>query len=72
MKRGSKNKNELKEKIKSWVFVAGFIIGMMMMGGESEDLSTIWVNILGAVILFGTAWLTGAFKEEQKGRYGRD
>lgn len=72
MKRGSKNKNLLKEEIKGWVFVAGFIIGMMMMCAESEDLSTIWVNILGTVILFGSILLTGDFKEEKKGRYGRN
>lgn len=63
MKRGSKNKNELKEKIKSWVFFAGFIIGMIMIGGESEDLSMIWVNFLGAVILIGTVLLAVVFNE---------
>lgn len=63
MKRGSKNKNLLKEEIKGWVFVAGFIIGMMMMCAESEDLSMIWVNFLGAVILIGTILLAVVFNE---------
>lgn len=64
MKRGSKNKNLLKEEIKGWVFVAGFIIGMMMMCAESEDLSMIWVNFLGVVILIGTILLAVVFNEE--------
>ena len=64
--RQGKNKNQIKEKVKGVLFILCFMLGMIMLGGESEDLSTIWVNILGAVILFVSVWLAGGFEKENR------
>lgn len=62
MKRG-KNKN-LRKEIKDWLVAIGFCMGLLLMGGQVDDLRFIWVNAVGFGILIISLIAGGAFKKE--------
>lgn len=59
MQQRGKNKNYKKE-IKDWLVAIGICLGLLLMGGEGENLSSIWVNFLGLGLLIVSAVLGGA------------
>lgn len=62
MQQRGKNKNYKKE-IKDWLVAIGICLGLLLMGGEGENLSSIWVNFLGLGLLIVSAVLGGAFSK---------
>ena len=62
MQQRGKNKNYKKE-IKDWLVAIGICLGLLLMGGEGENLSSIWVNFLGLGLLIISAVLGGAFSK---------
>ena len=62
MKRGLQNKN-VKKEIKDWLVAIGICLGLLLMGAEGENISSIWVNFLGVGLLFISATLGGAFSK---------
>jgi len=62
MQQRGKNKNYKKE-IKDWLVAIGICLGLLLMGGEGENLSSIWVNFLGLGLLIVSAVLGGVFSK---------